>query len=278
MSFEVGGSAAADFSANRAPSLAEAAADVSAPAFDGGTPVSHGHIDNYNKDVAVMQERMQAAGIDPGPIDGLKGPLTRAAMSKYHKQFGKSAADGLNVDPSFAEFSREHNAAKRDILTLPSGKTSELGLPGGTPASGAAVPGSNLDIGATKDGHTLPSTGGKATTFWNGRYAYKGKRDPDNMSLGAWGDQNKPTDYFAAIPVGLKGGGNWWHNQKLLVTNPRTGKQVVVPVQDKGPGPRTGAAIDLSPVAKEALGVDFMDNINVKISFARPDAPIGPVR
>jgi hypothetical protein len=144
-------------------------------------------------------------------------------------------------------------------------------------APASSTPTGNVDAGHSRDGHDLPATSGKATTFWNGRYSYKGRRDPDNMSKGAWGDENKPTDYIAALPVGLKGGGDWWHNQKILVTNPTNGKQVVVQVQDKGPAPRTGAAIDLSPVAKEALGVHFMDNMNVKISFADPNAPVGPV-
>lgn len=124
-----------------------------------------------------------------------------------------------------------------------------------------------------KDGHRLPHTSGRATTFWNGHYTYKGKRDRENMSIGAWGDQNRPTEYFCALLVSEK----WWHNQKILVTNPKTGKQVVVLLQDKGPGAGTGNAIDLSPVAKEALGVNFMDNPNVKIAFAPEDMPVGPV-
>lgn len=50
----------------------------------------------------------------------------------------------------------------------------------------------------------------------------------------------------------------------------------MVPIQDKGPHPSTGNAIDLSPVAKEALGVGFNDNLRVTIAFATDDAPIGP--
>ncbi len=263
---------------------------VSEPApFDGGKPVSHKHVDKFNSDVETMQERMKGAGIDPGPIDGLKGPLTRAAMAKYQARFGKSAADGLKVDPSYAELKRGQGSRNGDTLNRWKGQKSQLPLtdpaaqpkvaPDAQPQPAAAAgPQGNIDAGATKDGHTLPATAGKATTYWNGAYTYKGKRDTDNMSEGAWGDANKPTDYFAALPVGLSGGGKWWHNKKILVTNPETGKQVVVPVQDKGPHPKTGAAIDLSPVAKEALGVGFMDNINVRMSFAADDAPIGPVR
>lgn len=89
----------------------------------GGRPVAHRHVDPYSDAVKRMQIKMQEAGIDPGPIDGLKGPLTRAAMRKYEAKLGKSAADDLNVDPSWAEFPRD----RRDAST--SGNDSSLDLP-----------------------------------------------------------------------------------------------------------------------------------------------------
>ncbi len=100
----------------------------------GGRPVAHGHVDPYSEDVKKMQQRMQAAGIDPGPIDGLKGPLTRAAMRKYEAKVGKSAADGLEVDPSWAELPRDRRdgAAPGD----PSGLDLPRTRPGQQPDSG----------------------------------------------------------------------------------------------------------------------------------------------
>jgi len=77
----------------------EEAAPVAKVARGGAVP--HSHVDGYSEDVKAMQQRMKAAGIDPGPIDGLKGPLTRAAMAAYEKKMGKSAAEGLQVDPAF---------------------------------------------------------------------------------------------------------------------------------------------------------------------------------
>lgn len=96
----------------------------------GGMPVPHGHVDPYSDDVKQMQLRMQAAGIDPGPIDGLKGPLTRAAMHKFEAKFGRSAADGLSVDPSWAEtrLDRRDGAAP--------GAPSGLDLPAANPPAG----------------------------------------------------------------------------------------------------------------------------------------------
>jgi hypothetical protein len=167
---------------------------------------------------------------------------------------------------------------RRPLRRNPQPSPAPVPLPTPRPAETARRSTGRLTGTLVKDGNRIPDAFGKATTFWNGAYTYKGRRDRDNMSKGAWGDLNKPTDYFCALPVGLRGGGKWWHNQKILVTNPRTGEQVVVRVQDKGPGPRTGAKIDLSPVAKEALGVGFMENLNVNIAFAPDDAPVGPVR
>lgn len=87
----------------------EEAAPVAKVARGGAVP--HSHVDGYSGDVKAMQQRMKAAGIDPGPIDGLKGPLTRAAMAAYEKKMGKSAAEGLQVDPAFEEIPGSARAA-----------------------------------------------------------------------------------------------------------------------------------------------------------------------
>lgn len=146
--------------------------------------------------------------------------------------------------------------------------------PGARPAS---MPGGPVTGTQSKNGLTLPAASGKATTFWNGTDSYKGLRDSGNNNTGAWGDPLHPGQFFCALPVGLSGGAGAWHNQRILVTNPANGKQVVLLVQDKGPAPWTGAAIDMSPAAKEALGVNFMDNINVQIAFAPDNYAVGPV-
>jgi hypothetical protein len=70
-------------------------------------------------------------------------------------------------------------------------------------------------------------------------------------------------------------GKRWWANKKLLVTNSRTGKAVVVRAVDYGPHENTGLDIGISPGAAEALGVEVGDEVD--IAFADQKAPQGPV-
>jgi len=70
-------------------------------------------------------------------------------------------------------------------------------------------------------------------------------------------------------------GKRWWANRKLLVTNSKTGKAVVVRAVDYGPHENTGLDIGISPGAAEALGVEVGDEVD--IAFADQKAPQGPV-
>lgn len=120
--------------------------------LSGGRPVSHGHVDPFSADVKTMQLRMQSAGIDPGPIDGLKGPLTRAAMRKFEAEFGKSASEGLSVDPSWAEIPKD----RRDGAAA--GDPSRLGLPNNE-ATGSRQPGNGPLQAAGDLAYPLPVRG-----------------------------------------------------------------------------------------------------------------------
>lgn len=44
-----------------------------------------------------IQARLAARGIDPGPIDGLMGPKTRAAMGAFEQAHGKSIVQDFHV-------------------------------------------------------------------------------------------------------------------------------------------------------------------------------------
>jgi peptidoglycan hydrolase-like protein with peptidoglycan-binding domain len=204
------------------------------------------------EDVRALQRELKSKGFDVGHkgADGKYGPETHKALQAMLAAGGKPTA-GPASQPASQPISRP---------------TSQ---PTGGPMQG---------IGNTKDGLTIPAGQGKATVFANGHIAYKGWMDKDNRQnggIGAWGDKNAPTDYFVALPVKDKK----WHNQKILITDQKTGKQVVALVQDKGPAARTGAKIDLSPVTMEALGYDFkrQGSTQVRFEFAPPDAKVGPV-
>ena len=52
--------------------------------------------------VRKIQATLQAKGFDPGPIDGIVGPLTRAAVRKYQDHFGIKASGEINNQTLFA--------------------------------------------------------------------------------------------------------------------------------------------------------------------------------
>jgi uncharacterized repeat protein (TIGR01451 family) len=67
---------------------------------------------------------------------------------------------------------------------------------------------------------------------------------------------------------------NWWHNKKILVTNPANGKQVVLAAKDWGPG-ILDRVIDVSKTALDVLGAETDEVVN--IAFADQNAKLGPV-
>lgn len=58
-------------------------------------------------EVLATQKMLKAAGYDPGPLDGINGPLTQAALNKYNasqttlvKRNTPNLDDGINYDVS----------------------------------------------------------------------------------------------------------------------------------------------------------------------------------
>ena len=68
---------------------------------------------------------------------------------------------------------------------------------------------------------------------------------------------------------------DWWHDKKILVTNPSNGKQVVLAVKDWGPNRTTGRVIDVSETALNALGA--VTDATVNIEFADQNSAFGRV-
>ena len=134
--------------------------------------------------------------------------------------------------------------------------------------------------------HQLPATSGKISYF--------SSRDVTGYCDGAaWGEKlgetcgtDDVTKYwyvamrwlYVDAETGSKefyAAKDWWHDKKILVTNPSNGKQVVLAVKDWGPNERTGRVIDVSETALNALGV--VTDATVNIEFADQDSALGRV-
>ena len=136
----------------------------------------------------------------------------------------------------------------------------------------------------------LPATSGKISYFC-----------PDCCSTSAWGEplgkscggDDAAKYWFVAmrwpyydpctgfLDMNAK---SWWHNKKVLVTNPANGKQVVLAVKDWGPCnacytncPQSAQerVIDVSKTALDAL--DALTDDTVNIEFADQSARVGDV-
>ena len=134
--------------------------------------------------------------------------------------------------------------------------------------------------------HQLPATSGKISHF--------SSRDVTGHCDGAaWGEKlgetcgtDDVTKYwyvamrwlYVDAETGSKGfyaAKDWWHDKKILVTNPSNGKQVVLAVKDWGPNERTGRVIDVSETALNTLGA--VTDATVNIEFADQNSALGQV-
>ncbi|HJH29448.1 MAG TPA: hypothetical protein C5S51_07125 [Methanosarcinaceae archaeon] len=143
----------------------------------------------------------------------------------------------------------------------------------------------NSELNNIEPLHQLPSTVGKISWF--------SSRDVTGYCDGAaWGEllgENCGNDdatkyWYVAMRWPYVNGATmsekleakeWWHDKKILVTNPKNGKQVILAVKDWGPHETTGRVVDVSKTAIDSLEINT-DNI-VNIEFADQNANIGPV-
>lgn len=52
--------------------------------------------------VRQVQDALEAKGFDPGPIDGIAGPRTKAAIRKFQDRFGMKASGEIDNQTLFA--------------------------------------------------------------------------------------------------------------------------------------------------------------------------------
>jgi hypothetical protein len=133
----------------------------------------------------------------------------------------------------------------------------------------------------------LPATHGKAGVF--GGPKDRGIKPDDKLALPT-GPHSvyervrslNPNSFYCAMRFEYRightspeEGKRWWANRKLLVTNPKNAKSVVVRAVDYGPHQNTGLDISISQGAAAALEVEMGDE--VEIAFADARAQLGEV-
>jgi rare lipoprotein A len=112
-----------------------------------------------------------------------------------------------------------------------------------------------------------PNTTTAKSTVLRGRASWYGREHQGHRtSSGSRFDRNKYTCAHKTLPFGTK----------LRVTNPTTGKAVVVEVTDRGPY-RHQRILDLAEVAARPLGIVSQGAVGVVAEVVPKDTPVGPV-
>jgi peptidoglycan hydrolase-like protein with peptidoglycan-binding domain len=93
-------------------------------------------------DTKNAQQALQAKGYNPGPIDGVYGPRTTAAMRDYQK------AEGLKVTGEMDADTRAKLMASGPATTSPSASTTTTTTPSASPSTTPAAPANPSTVGS----------------------------------------------------------------------------------------------------------------------------------
>ncbi|HEY7543614.1 MAG TPA: hypothetical protein VID27_01970 [Blastocatellia bacterium] len=212
------------------------------------------------------------------PAESPKRKSTKLASSKPTGQKSEKSATAKATKPAKAE--QEPVIAPR---SEPPVETAPAPPPETKPAESAAP---EERAAAELDNSVLPTDRGKVAIFGGPKDRSIKPDDKVALPIGRHFtyDRVRSLDsrgYYCAMrwnyrfshmtPEEAK---RWWANKKLLVTNPASGKSVVVRAVDYGPHEKTGLDIGLSPGAALALGVGVGDE--VEIVFADQRLLLGP--
>jgi rare lipoprotein A len=116
------------------------------------------------------------------------------------------------------------------------------------------------------DDEKAPAAAAKKATVLRGRASWYGREHQGmRTSNGERFDRNKYTCAHKTLPFGTK----------LRVSNPETGKAVVVRVTDRGPF-RHQRILDLAEVAARPLGIVTHGAVSVVAQVVDPTTPLGP--
>lgn len=116
------------------------------------------------------------------------------------------------------------------------------------------------------DDEKAPAASAKKATVLRGRASWYGREHQGlRTSNGERFDRNKYTCAHKTLPFGTR----------LRVTNPQTGKAVVVRVTDRGPF-RHQRILDLAEIAARPLGIVTHGAVGVLAEIVPLDTPLGP--
>ncbi|MDH3476112.1 MAG: peptidoglycan-binding protein [Rhodospirillales bacterium] len=112
------------------PALKPAAATATDTTPRSSEPFEEGALPEAAKDNLIIriQTRLEAMGLDPGPLDGLMGPKTRTAIEDYQSEYGL-AADGQPTEALLAhleDFSSEDSPPAARELKPKLARTSKI--------------------------------------------------------------------------------------------------------------------------------------------------------
>jgi rare lipoprotein A len=116
------------------------------------------------------------------------------------------------------------------------------------------------------DDDKTPATAARRSAVLRGRASWYGREHQGHLtSNGERFDRNKYTCAHKTLPFGTK----------LRVTNPQTGKSVVVRVSDRGPF-RHQRILDLAEIAARPLGIIQRGAVSVVAEIVPATTPLGP--
>lgn len=91
-------------------------------------------------DMRAVQETLAALGFDPGPIDGLAGPRTRAAVLAYQRLHPDLVADGIAGPATRAGLARDLAARKAVAGSAATAAGTAVAAAAGADAAGQGAP------------------------------------------------------------------------------------------------------------------------------------------
>lgn len=130
--------------------------------------------------------------------------------------------------------------------------------------TGFAAP--SYALGRSGDDDKTPATASRRATVLRGRASWYGREHQGHRtSNGERFDRNQYTCAHKTLPFGTR----------LRVTNPTTGKAVVVRVSDRGPF-RHQRILDLAEIAARPLGIVQQGAVSVVAEIVPATTPLGP--